>query len=150
MKLGIANLLMLGCAIGLIVASLAGPLNFEVQNEGLLRWLAERTRTAELVLSVCTGSALLARAGVLDGVRATSNKRAFDWVMTQGPNVHWERRARWVEDGRFVTSSGVSAGIDMALAVVARIAGRPEAERIAKIIEHTWQSDPTVDPFAAS
>ena len=70
-----------------------------------------------LVTTVCTGSALLARTGRLDGIAATSNKAAFAWVMEQGPKVDWKPEARWVEDGKFMTSSGVSAGMDMALAV---------------------------------
>jgi transcriptional regulator GlxA family with amidase domain len=119
-----------------------------VQNERLLTWVAERAARASLVLSVCTGAAVLARAGVLDGRRATSNRRAFDWVVSQGPRVTWVRRARWVEDGRFLTSSGVTAGIDMALHVVASVAGRDEADRIASIIEYEWHPDPDRDPFA--
>lgn len=120
----------------------------EVENRRLLEWLVARAATAELVLSVCTGAALLARAGILDGRRATSNKRSLAWVMSQGPRVEWVKRARWVEDGRFFTSSGVSAGIDMSLQVLAHFAGRAEAERIAKIIEFGWQTDSEVDPFA--
>ena len=73
-----------------------------------LRTLAER---CELMCSVCTGSGVLARAGVLDGCRATSNKAAFPWAVSQGPNVDWVKQARWVEHGKFWTSSGVTAGI---------------------------------------
>lgn len=114
----------------------------------LLEWVRAAAARAELVLSVCTGAGILARAGVLDGRRATTNKRSFEWVVSQGPRVEWVRRARWVEDGRFVTSSGVTAGIDMALAVLARVAGRAEAVRIAGIIEHVWREDASDDPFA--
>ena len=120
----------------------------EVDNQRLLDFLVARAATAELVLSVCTGASLLARAGLLDGRRATSNKRSLAWVMSQGPRVDWVKQARWVEDGRFFSSSGVSAGIDMALQVVAHFAGRAEAQRIANIIEFGWQQDSTVDPFA--
>ena len=120
----------------------------EVDDPGLTGWIAARAADAELVTSVCTGAALLARAGVLDGRRATTNKRAFDWVVTQGPRVTWVRRARWVEDGRFVTSSGVSAGIDMALAVVARTVDEETAEQIARLMEYARNRDPDDDPFA--
>lgn len=120
----------------------------EVDNDTLLAWIGDRGRQAELVLSVCTGSALLARAGLLDGRRATSNKRAFAWAVSQGPAVDWVERARWVEDGNRVTSSGISAGIDMALAVVARLLGRAHAEHVAKVMEYRWQADPEDDPFA--
>jgi len=60
-------------------------------------------------LSVCTGSALLAKTGLLDGLKATSNKRAFDWVQSVNENVNWISSARWASDGKFYTSSGVSA-----------------------------------------
>lgn len=120
----------------------------EVGNARLLGWLTARARSAELVTSVCTGAALLARAGVLDGRRATSNKRAFQWVTDQGPAVTWVRQARWVDDGNVVTSSGVSAGIDMALYVVERLAGADVRERLAIGMEYEWHPDPSHDPFA--
>jgi transcriptional regulator GlxA family with amidase domain len=62
--------------------------------------------------------------------------------------VHWVRQARWVDDGKFVTSSGVSAGIDMALHVIARIAGRETSENLARMMEYEWHTDAEVDPFA--
>ena len=119
-----------------------------VNNAAFLKSIRELSDKAELTASVCTGSALLARAGVLDGKRATSNKRAFQWVMTQGPAVTWVKSARWVEDGKFWTSSGVSAGIDMALAIIARLCGREDAEKAALRMEYEWHSDPANDPFA--
>ncbi len=120
----------------------------EVENEALRRWLVARAADAEMVMSVCTGASLLARAGLLDGLRATTNKRTFDWVVTQGPRVQWVRKARWVDAGKFVTSSGVSAGTDMALAMMARLVDRSTAEQIARLMEWTWCRDPDDDPFA--
>ena len=120
----------------------------EVQTALLLDWLRQRAAQAEIVSSVCTGSALLARAGLLDGRRATSNKLSFKWVTEQGPAVEWIRQARWVEDGKFATSSGVSAGIDMTLALIARLAGAESAEQIAIRMEYEWHRDPSWDPFA--
>ena len=98
----------------------------EVNNKVLLDWLKERSQQAELVASVCTGSALLAKAGVLDGLRATSNKQFFDLSVQQSDRVEWIPRARWVDAGRFATSSGVSAGMDMAIAVIARCSWPPD------------------------
>jgi putative intracellular protease/amidase len=121
----------------------------EVSNAAMLRFLRERVPAAEYVTSVCTGSAVLAAAGVLDGRRATSNKAVFEWVRSQGPDVEWVPRARWVVDGKFWTSSGVSAGIDMALALLANLAGEPLARTLAKHFEYEWHDDPTWDPFAA-
>jgi len=121
----------------------------EVENRRLLAWITERAAAAELVASVCTGAALLAKAGLLDGRQATTNKRAFAWVASQGPHVRWVARARWVEDGRFFTAAGVSAGIDMSLAVIARLLGRDASERLAAHAEYDWHRDPSWDPFAA-
>ncbi|MGA6101822.1 DJ-1/PfpI family protein [Psychrobacter pocilloporae] len=81
--------------------------------------LQQLSQQTEWVLSVCTGSALLAKAGLLDGKRATSNKRAWAWVISQSDQVKWIPEARWVIDGKFYTSSGVSAGMDMALGFIA-------------------------------
>ncbi|HEX6121011.1 MAG TPA: DJ-1/PfpI family protein [Dongiaceae bacterium] len=120
----------------------------EVDNSRLLSWLKLKAAAAEYVASVCTGSALLARAGLLDGLEATSNKLAFDWVNKQGPSVRWQRRARWVEAGKFFTSSGVSAGMDMSLALIARMCGEPQARQAAHWAEYEWQDDPRHDPFA--
>jgi transcriptional regulator GlxA family with amidase domain len=120
----------------------------EVDNAALVDWIARQARGAETTTSVCTGAALLARAGVLDGRRATSNKRAFGWVAGQGPKVNWVRQARWVDDGNVVTSSGVSAGIDMALHLIGRIAGPAVRDDIATRMEYEWHSDAADDPFA--
>jgi transcriptional regulator GlxA family with amidase domain len=120
----------------------------EVKNDVLLDWLRRRSADAEVVTSVCTGAALLARAGLLDRRRATTNKAAFGWVVEQGPAVAWVKEARWVEDSPFVTSSGVSAGIDMTLAVIAKLVDADTAERIALRMEYEWHRDASWDPFA--
>jgi transcriptional regulator GlxA family with amidase domain len=114
-----------------------------------LDWLASWAVRAPLVTSVCTGSALLAAAGLLDGYRATSNKRAFAWAASRSPNVEWVARARWVEDRDRWTSSGVAAGMDMTLALIARFHGDQAAEQVAEGIEYDWHRDPTWDPFAS-
>jgi transcriptional regulator GlxA family with amidase domain len=102
------------------------------------------------LLTICTGSALAARAGLLAGRRATSNKRAFNWVKTQDANndVHWVPHARWVEDGNVWTASGVSAGIDMMYAFVAAQYGEHVAANIARTAEYTRNRDPDIDAFA--
>jgi transcriptional regulator GlxA family with amidase domain len=120
----------------------------EVENKVMLDWLAARCATAETVMSVCSGSALLARAGLLDGKRATTNKMWFNALVPYGPKVNWVKEARWVEDGKFVTSSGVSAGIDMALAVIAGMQGEEVSNNLAVATEYEWHRDAHWDPFA--
>lgn len=120
----------------------------ELKNQRLLGWLRSRSESAEITLSVCSGSSLLAGAGLLDGRRATSNKQYFSFATTRAPKVQWVKEARWVDDGDIVTSSGVSAGIDMSLHVVARLFGTETAERIANATEYQWHRDADSDPFA--
>ena len=135
-------------AFDILLVPGGGGTRREVDNPVLLDWLRSQSQTARYVTSVCTGSALLARAGLLDGRRATTNKAAFEWVMSQGESVDWQKQARWVEDDRYFTSSGVSAGIDMSLALIARISGQETAEQVATWAEYEWHRDPNWDPFA--
>ncbi|MBI3248336.1 MAG: DJ-1/PfpI family protein [Deltaproteobacteria bacterium] len=119
----------------------------ELHNEAILEFLRRRSATAQVTMSVCSGSAILAKAGLLDGRRATSNKQFFSLATAQSREVEWVEQARWVEDGNMVTSSGVSAGIDMALAIIARLYGQERAEKIAAGTEYEWHQDATWDPF---
>lgn len=109
-----------------------------------LKQLAQKSR---YVLTVCTGSALLAKSGLLDGKRATSNKLSFEWVKTSSLRTQWIEKARWVIDGKYYTSSGISAGMDMALAFVQDRAGETVARQIATRIEYRWQQDSQQDEF---
>jgi len=101
----------------LLVPGGSGTLT-ELGNAAMLDFLRAQSETAQWVTSVCTGSALLAKAGLLDGHRATSNKQVFAIASMQSDKVEWIEAARWVEDGKFFTSSGVSAGMDMSLAIM--------------------------------
>lgn len=98
-------------------------------------------------MSVCTGSWLLAKAGLLDGRRATSNKIYFKIATQQSDQVEWIPKVRWVEDGPFFTASGVSAGMDMALAAIASLFGKDKAMEIANLAEYIWNQSPKDDPF---
>jgi transcriptional regulator GlxA family with amidase domain len=119
-----------------------------VNDDAFLTKLGAVSRRAPITTTVCTGSALLARTGLMDGRPATSNKISWDWVQKQGPKVLWRRKARWVDDGNLVTSSGVSAGIDMTLALIARLHGRETATAAARNMEYVWHDRADDDPFA--
>jgi transcriptional regulator GlxA family with amidase domain len=121
----------------------------EMANPQFLAELKRLAEASQIVATVCTGSFLLARTGLLDGRKATSNKRVFQQVKTYAPKVEWIPKARWVEDGKYFTSSGVSAGMDMALAVIAKMCGRETSLQIASRAEYEWHEDSSWDPFAA-
>ncbi|KAL2848523.1 class I glutamine amidotransferase-like protein [Aspergillus pseudoustus] len=104
--------------------------------------------TLQYLITVCTGSGLAARAGVLDGRLATTNKRAFGELRAWGPDVEWVAKARWVVDGNVWTSSGVSAGIDVALAWIAHVYGEESARGVANGMEYRRVTDADDDPFA--
>jgi putative intracellular protease/amidase len=120
----------------------------ETSNQGLVDEIRRQAEAARFVATVCTGSGLLARSGALDGRRATSNKFAFKWAVSQGPAVQWVPEARWVEDGKYFTSSVVSAGMDMSLGLIARIFDRQTSQTIANWAEYEWHEDKDWDPFA--
>jgi transcriptional regulator GlxA family with amidase domain len=117
-------------------------------NQFINNWIIEASANAEYVMAVCTGTVLLATTGLLDGRRATTNKKDYTATIHHGPKVNWVPQARWVEDGKFFTSSGVSAGMDMSLAVMAKMFGDDVAKAIAIGTEYDWHKDPYWDPFA--
>ena len=120
----------------------------ELKNDALLKFLRQRCPHSQVTMSVCTGSALLAKAGLLDGLAATSNKMFFELARSQGDKVDWQESARWVDAGQYVTSSGVSAGTDMALAVIERVFGAELAEQVMNYTEYQWHRQADADPFA--
>lgn len=120
----------------------------ECTNAEMLRWIREVSGSAERVMAVCTGTIVLGMTGLLDERRATTNKQDFTATIHNASKVDWVKEARWVEDGKFFTSSGVSAGMDMALAALADLFGEEKAEETAVGTEYSWHRDPHHDPFA--
>ena len=118
-----------------------------VEDKVFLTRLERAIQQADLVLSVCTGAAFLAQLGQLKGRLATSNKRAWSWVTSFDSEVRWQRQARWVVDGKFYTSSGVSAGMDMTLGFIADFWGQSLAEELAQKAEYSWHRESDQDPF---
>lgn len=113
----------------------------EIHNAELIAWIAQRGRQVETLTSVCTGAMLLGHAGLLDGRRATTHWRSLDWMSESFPQVTVERALHIVEDGHIVTSAGISAGIDMALRVVARYHGEGIARATARQMEYPFPDD---------
>lgn len=128
------------------------PGGFGARNPAITAPIAEFVKRIfpklRYLLTVCTGSAIVAQSGLLDGRRATSNKRSWDWATSQGPAVNWVRQARWVVDGNIWTSSGISAGIDLMFAFVADQYGEEVAKRLADGAEYVRNPNANDDPFA--
>lgn len=113
----------------------------ELSNPAMLEWLRSRARQVELLTSVCTGAMLLGFAGLLEGRRATTHWRSLDWMRDSFPETTVLYDQHVVEDGNLITSAGISAGIDMALKVVARYHGEAIARATAKHMEYPWPED---------
>ena len=104
----------------------------------MLEWLRSRAAEVETLTSVCTGAMLLGSAGLLNGLHATTHWRALDWMRDSFPAVTVEFEKHVVEDGRVFTAAGISAGIDMALKVVARYFGENIARATARHMEYPY------------
>lgn len=113
-----------------------------------MKFVTEQATRADYVLSVCTGSAILAATGLLDGKSATTNKMAFAEISATYPSVNWQAKARWVVDGNVWTSSGIAAGIDLGRAFIADVFGEAVATLLAFNLEIVPNTDPSNDPYA--
>lgn len=112
-----------------------------LRKPSVLEWIRQRARKAEIVASVCTGALVLARAGLLDGLDVTTHWENLDELRALAPlaRVHGDRRFH--DQGRILTAAGISAGLDMALHLVARLHGPAVAERTAQYMEYPWRND---------
>jgi transcriptional regulator GlxA family with amidase domain len=113
----------------------------EMNNARLIDWLSERSRQITTLTSVCTGSLLLGKAGLLDGKRATTHWRVLEEMRGWFPAVTVIDNEHVVEEGNVITSAGISAGIDMALRVVARHHGDAVARATARYMEYPFPED---------
>lgn len=115
-----------------------GIVDLELGHVDLVEWIQLIHRRTELTASVCTGSFLLAQAGLLDGLQATTHWDDLEDFRIKFPNVEVLSGQRWVEQGKIITSAGISAGIDMSLHLVARLEGENLAERTARQLDYSW------------
>jgi transcriptional regulator GlxA family with amidase domain len=111
----------------------------EMNNETLINWIKKCSQKAELVLSACTGALLLAKAGLLEGLTATTHHTAIELLKKMAPNTKIESTKRFVDNGKIILSAGISAGIDMSLYVVAKLLGKEQALKTAQYMEYDWK-----------
>jgi transcriptional regulator GlxA family with amidase domain len=111
---------------------------YEMSNPILLTWIRERANTGSLILSVCTGALLLAKAGLLENKEATTHFMAVDLLQSISSTIRVSPEKRWVDNGSIILSSGVSAGIDMALHVIERLQGPEVAKETAQYMQYDY------------
>ncbi|MBI1729197.1 DJ-1/PfpI family protein [Candidatus Acetothermia bacterium] len=109
-----------------------------LQNENVLNWIREKSESCEYLLSVCTGALVLAEAGLLKGLKATTHFMALDMLKELAPDAKVLDKERVVDNGKIILSAGVSAGIDMSFYVVSKILGKRAAAETARYIEYPW------------
>ncbi len=114
----------------------------EMAKDRVVSWIARQHERTRLTASVCTGSFLLARAGVLAGEAVTTHWEDCADLAREFPSISVRSDQRWTEQGRVMTSAGISAGLDMSLRIVARFAGEDLARRTARQIDYPWRSTP--------
>jgi putative intracellular protease/amidase len=119
-----------------------------IKNESFINNLKLLSQKAEYIITVCTGSILFSKTGLLNNRKATSNKRVFFWAKNESPEVIWIKKARWIKDGNIYTSSGVSAGMDMTLGFISDLLGYEIAKQQSIEIEYDWKEDSEWDPFS--
>jgi transcriptional regulator GlxA family with amidase domain len=111
----------------------------EMNNEALVGWIGQAAAKAEVVLSVCTGALLLAKAGLLDGLAATTHHGAIDLLRQVAPKATIREGVRFLDNGQVVLSAGIASGIDAALHVIGKLLGPDQADKTARHMEYPWQ-----------
>ncbi|PSW21702.1 DJ-1/PfpI family protein [Photobacterium sanctipauli] len=125
-------------AIDLLVV-VGGVQSGEVKKENVIRWIKQVDQSAAKVASVCTGAFLLAKAGLLDELTVTTHREDIQELAETYPSLNVVAQQRWVDSGKYITSGGISAGIDMSLYLVSQLISRELAENTARQMEYRWQ-----------
>jgi transcriptional regulator GlxA family with amidase domain len=116
-----------------------GDISRELERDDVREWVGRTARATPLTASVCTGAFLLARAGLLDGRRVTTHWEDLDELRRRFPALHVVSGEPWIDSGAIVTSAGISAGLDMSLHLVSRLASLELAERTARQMDYVWR-----------
>ena len=120
----------------LIIPGGKGARENEVQNDIIINWIRQQMKEAKLITSVCTGALLLAKAGLLDGLKATTHWASIQTFKKDFPNVEVMENVKFVDEGHIITSAGISAGINMSFHIVKNLLGVEIAEETAKNMEY--------------
>jgi transcriptional regulator GlxA family with amidase domain len=110
----------------------------EMNNPIVLNWVKEQSAQAKLTLSVCTGSLILAKAGLLEGKAATTHFKAINALRNVSENITVKENIRFVDEGTIISSAGISAGIDMSLHVVSKLLGKETADETARYMQYDY------------
>jgi transcriptional regulator GlxA family with amidase domain len=124
-----------------IVILPGGRTDVPLNNAEVIEWIKKSSSNAEVMMSVCTGAFLLAEAGLLDGLEATTHWSSIDSLKRSAPKTTVRENRRFVDNGKVVTAAGVSAGIDASLHVVDRLLGREAAQKTARYMEYKWEPE---------
>lgn len=120
----------------LIIPGGLGAREREMYNNNVINWITNQMKTVQLMTSVCTGALLLAKAGLLNGKRATTHWASLERLKKEFPQVEVQREDKFVDEGNIITSGGISAGINMSFHMVKRLLGSEVAQNTTKIMEY--------------
>ncbi|MDA1867620.1 DJ-1/PfpI family protein [Bacillus cereus] len=120
----------------LIIPGGLGAREYEIKNEIVIKWIGQQMKEVKLMTSVCTGALLLAKAGLLAGLKATTHWASIEKFQNEFQNVEVIENVKFVDEGHIITSAGISAGINMAFHIVKNLLGMHVAEDTAKRMEY--------------
>ena len=120
----------------LIIPGGKGARENEVKNDIVINWVRQQMKEVKLMTSVCTGALLLAKAGLLEGLKATTHWASIQTFKKDFPNVEVMENVKFVDEGHIITSAGISARINMSFHIVKNLLGVEIAEETAKNMEY--------------
>jgi transcriptional regulator GlxA family with amidase domain len=110
-----------------------------MRDQRILEWVAAQARGAEIVASICTGALILGKLGLLDGLRATTHWTAIDELKSVSDKINVQPQARFIDNGKYLTSGGITAGIDMSLYLVKRLTDQALVDMVIAEMEYDWR-----------
>ncbi|WP_394186777.1 DJ-1/PfpI family protein [Metabacillus halosaccharovorans] len=113
-----------------------GAEQIEINNSSVIEWIKNQQSRVEFMTSICTGALLLAKAGILDGKKATTHWMDIDRLEQEFPNISVQRGVKFVDEDSIITSGGISAGINMSFHLISRLHGKDVAIKTAKRMEY--------------